>query len=199
MAPVSHLYRPSLAYTAEQKCSCYQHHDRSEFVGLPPTKHHQSSPLGTVYLSLAALIRCCGHIQCQMSPEHMVTTAISSTDTIFQLRIMSLVLAHGMNNLPCERKISETGSKPVQLNWVSCACERGVSRYNAGCLPIVSDGAVTEGSKYFKLGRQPHKFLTRNTCSVVYGSCCNAIIYITQFKMCNYTYTYHVNCQHSIS
>ena len=32
------------------------------------------------------------------------------------------------------------------------------------CLPIVSDRAATEGSKYFELGRQPHEFLTRNTC-----------------------------------
>ena len=37
--------------------------------------------------------------------------------------------------------------------------------YNAMlCLPIVSDRAATEGSKYFELGRQPHEFLTRNTC-----------------------------------
>ena len=35
------------------------------------------------------------------------------------------------------------------------------------CLPIVSDRAATEGSKYFELGRQPHKFLTRNTCLFV--------------------------------
>ena len=35
------------------------------------------------------------------------------------------------------------------------------------CLPIVSDRAATEGSKYFELGRQPHEFLTRNTCLVV--------------------------------
>ena len=32
------------------------------------------------------------------------------------------------------------------------------------CLPIVSDRAATEGSKYFELGWQPHEFLTRNTC-----------------------------------
>ena len=32
------------------------------------------------------------------------------------------------------------------------------------CLPIVSDRAATKGSKYFELGRQPHDFLTRNTC-----------------------------------
>ena len=32
------------------------------------------------------------------------------------------------------------------------------------CLPIVSDRAATEGSKYFELGQQPHEFLTRNTC-----------------------------------
>ena len=32
-------------------------------------------------------------------------------------------------------------------------------------LPIMSDRAATEGSKYFELGRQPHEFfLTRNTC-----------------------------------
>ena len=37
------------------------------------------------------------------------------------------------------------------------------------CLPIVSDRAATEGSKYFKLGRQPHKFLTRNTCFLILG------------------------------
>ena len=35
------------------------------------------------------------------------------------------------------------------------------------CLPIVSDRAATEGSKYFELGRQPHKFLTRNTCFII--------------------------------
>ena len=35
-------------------------------------------------------------------------------------------------------------------------------------LPIMSDRAATEGSKYFELGRQPHEFfLTRNTCSLV--------------------------------
>ena len=34
------------------------------------------------------------------------------------------------------------------------------------CLPIASDRAATEGSKYFKLGQQPHEFfLTQNTCS----------------------------------
>ena len=37
------------------------------------------------------------------------------------------------------------------------------------CLPIVSDRAATEGSKYFELGRQPHEFLTRNTCSRATG------------------------------
>ena len=26
------------------------------------------------------------------------------------------------------------------------------------CLPIMSDRATTEGSKYFKLGQQPHEF-----------------------------------------
>ena len=32
------------------------------------------------------------------------------------------------------------------------------------CLPIASDRAVTEGSKYFESGQQPHEFLTQNTC-----------------------------------
>ena len=34
------------------------------------------------------------------------------------------------------------------------------------CLPIVSDRAAIEGSKYFELGWQPHEFLTRNTCTL---------------------------------
>ena len=38
------------------------------------------------------------------------------------------------------------------------------------CLPIVSDRAATEGSKYFELGRQPHEFLTRNTCCFILGT-----------------------------
>ena len=38
------------------------------------------------------------------------------------------------------------------------------------CLPIVSDRAATEGSEYFELGRQPHEFLTRNTCFIISSS-----------------------------
>ena len=38
------------------------------------------------------------------------------------------------------------------------------------CLPIVSDRAATEGSKYLELGRQPHEFLTRNTCYIMMQS-----------------------------
>ena len=32
------------------------------------------------------------------------------------------------------------------------------------CLIVMSDRAVTEGSKYFELGQQPHEVLTQNTC-----------------------------------
>ena len=46
-----------------------------------------------------------------------------------------------------------------------CVCAEVAEVYDTmSCLPIVSDRAATEGSKYFKLGRQPHEFLTRNTC-----------------------------------
>ena len=46
-----------------------------------------------------------------------------------------------------------------------CVCVLKLLRYDTmSCLPIVSDRAATEGSKYFELGRQPHEFLTRNTC-----------------------------------
>ena len=47
-----------------------------------------------------------------------------------------------------------------------CVCVLKLLRYYdaMSCLPIVSDRAATEGSKYFELGRQPHEFLTRNTC-----------------------------------
>ena len=50
-----------------------------------------------------------------------------------------------------------------------CVCVLRLLRYydTVSCLPIVSDRAVTEGSKYFELGRQPHEFLTRNTCLLV--------------------------------
>ena len=49
---------------------------------------------------------------------------------------------------------------------VVCVCVLKLLRYYdaMSCLPIVSDRAATEGSKYFELGRQPHEFLTRNTC-----------------------------------
>ena len=49
-----------------------------------------------------------------------------------------------------------------------CVCVLKLLRYcdAMSCLPIVSDRAATEGSKYFELGRQPHEFLTRNTCSL---------------------------------
>ena len=51
-----------------------------------------------------------------------------------------------------------------------CVCVLKLLRYYdaMSCLPIVSDRAATEGSKYFELGRQPHEFLTRNTCSNTY-------------------------------
>ena len=46
-----------------------------------------------------------------------------------------------------------------------CVCAEVIEVYDTmSCLPIVSDRAATEGSKYFELGRQPHEFLTRNTC-----------------------------------
>ena len=50
-----------------------------------------------------------------------------------------------------------------------CVCVLKLLRYYdaMSCLPIVSDRAATEGSKYFELGRQPHEFLTRNTCLLV--------------------------------
>ena len=43
-----------------------------------------------------------------------------------------------------------------------CVCVLRLLRYydTMSCLPIVSDRAVTKGSKYFELGRQPHEFLT---------------------------------------
>ena len=43
-----------------------------------------------------------------------------------------------------------------------CVCVLRLLRYYdmMSCLPIVSDIAATEGSKYFELGRQPHNFLT---------------------------------------
>ena len=44
---------------------------------------------------------------------------------------------------------------------VVCVCAEVTEVYvTMSCLPIVSDGAATEGSKYFELGRQPHEFLT---------------------------------------
>ena len=48
-----------------------------------------------------------------------------------------------------------------------CVCAEVTEVYDTmSCLPIVSDRAATEGSKYFELGQQPHEFfLTRNTCS----------------------------------
>ena len=51
-------------------------------------------------LSLAALLRYCHCLQSQMSLEHVITTAISSTDAIFQLCLTSFVLVHGMNKIP---------------------------------------------------------------------------------------------------
>ena len=43
------------------------------------------------------------------------------------------------------------------------------------CLPIVSDRAATEESKYFKLGWQPHE-LTQNTCFYsFYSSFCTVM------------------------
>ena len=46
-----------------------------------------------------------------------------------------------------------------------CARAKVTGVYDTmSCLPIVNDRAATEGSKYFELGRQPHEFLTRNTC-----------------------------------
>ena len=59
-----------------------------------------------------------------------------------------------------------------------CVCVLKLLRYcdAMSCLPIVSDRAATEGSKYFELGRQPHEFLTRNTC-FVYSSAMIGWIY----------------------
>ena len=38
-------------------------------------------------------------------------------------------------------------------------CAEVTQVYNTiSCLPIMSDRAATESSKYFKLGRQPYKF-----------------------------------------
>ena len=49
-----------------------------------------------------------------------------------------------------------------------CVCVLRLLRcMTVSCLPIVSDRAATEKSKYFELGWQPHEFLTRNTCSLV--------------------------------
>ena len=40
-----------------------------------------------------------------------------------------------------------------------CVCAEVTEVYDTmSCLPIVSDRAATEGSKYFELGRQPHEF-----------------------------------------
>ena len=52
-----------------------------------------------------------------------------------------------------------------------CVCVLKLLRYYdaMSCLPIVSDRAATEGSKYFELGRQPHEFLTRKTCLTTKG------------------------------
>ena len=39
-----------------------------------------------------------------------------------------------------------------------CVCAEVTEVYDAmSCLPIMSDRAATKGSKYFELGRQPHK------------------------------------------
>ena len=51
------------------------------------------------------------------------------------------------------------------------------------CLAIVSDRAATEGSKYFELGRQPHEFLTRNTCLFVVSSILDNIINLSDVTL----------------
>ena len=63
-----------------------------------------------------------------------------------------------------------------------CVCVLKLLRhYDAmSCLPIVSDRAATEGSKYFELGRQPHEFLTRNTCFYLHVYLCMLLL-ITEF------------------
>ena len=58
-----------------------------------------------------------------------------------------------------------SGDSGVCVCVCVCVCVLKLLRYDTmSCLPIVSDRAATEGSKYFELGRQPHEFLTRNTC-----------------------------------
>ena len=54
----------------------------------------------------------------------------------------------------------------VRVRVCMCVCVSLVSGDKMSCLPIVSDRAATEGSKYFELGREPHEFLTRNTCTI---------------------------------
>ena len=51
------------------------------------------------------------------------------------------------------------------------------------CLPIVSDRAATEGSKYFELGRQPHEFLIRNTCYVGYNMHAGYALYSRRYSL----------------
>ena len=51
-----------------------------------------------------------------------------------------------------------------------CVCAEVTEVYDTmSCLPIVSVRAVTKGSKYFELGRQPHKFF--NSKYLLYTSC----------------------------
>ena len=52
---------------------------------------------------------------------------------------------------------------------VVCVCAEVTEVYDTmSCSPIVSDRAVTEWSKYFELGQQPHKFLTQNTIVILF-------------------------------
>ena len=48
-----------------------------------------------------------------------------------------------------------------------CVCTEVTEVYDTmSCLPIMSDRAANEGSKYLSWGGSPTRFLTRNTCSV---------------------------------
>ena len=62
-----------------------------------------------------------------------------------------------------------SGGSGVCVCVCVCVCADVTEVYDTmSCLPIVSDRAATEESKYFELGLQPHGFLTQNTCSSMY-------------------------------
>ena len=64
--------------------------------------------------------------------------------------------------LPCEKGLGTRLYRSCMRAFVRvcvCVCAEVTEVYDTmSCLPIVSDRAVTEESKYFKLGRQPHEF-----------------------------------------